>query len=183
MRLRCAALLTTVALAAACGGSLETDTTGAGCPVDAKPANMSFTLKNLKGDNIRLADYKGKVVFLNFWATWCLPCKAEIPILVELQDRYKADGLEVLGVVTLDEFVNVPPFADEYKMNYTIMDATTREDIQDAYGPLAGLPSSFVIARNGSICYEHVGVPRPKADEKLEDAIRRVFEGEVKSLL
>ena len=58
---------------------------------------MSFTLKGLKGDNIRLADYKGKIVFLNFWATWCVPCKAEIPVLIELQDRYKADGSRSLA--------------------------------------------------------------------------------------
>ena len=144
---------------------------------------MSFTLKGLNGDNIRLADYKGKIVFLNFWATWCVPCKAEIPVLIELQDRYKADGLEVVGVVTLDDFANAAPFAAEHKMNYTIVDGTTRQDVEEAYGPLPGLPSSFVIARNGSVCYEHVGVPRPEPNEKLHDAIRRVFEAEIKSLL
>jgi len=184
MRLSPAALLVTIAVAAACSGSRESvETVGAGCPVDAKPANMSFTLKDLKGDNIRLADYKGKIVFLNFWATWCVPCKAEIPVLIELQERYKADGLEIVGVVTLDDFANVAPFATEHKMNYTIVDGTTRQDVEEAYGPLPGIPSSFVIARNGSVCYEHVGVPRPKPDEKLQDAIRRTFEAEIKSLL
>ena len=183
MHARRLALVLIFALAAACGSRTGLDTTGAGCPVDAKPANMSFTLKNLHGENIRLADYKGKIVFLNFWATWCVPCKAEIPILIELQDRYKAQGFEVIGVVTLDDFTKAAPFADEYKMNYTIVDGTTRQDIEDAYGPLPGLPSSFVIARNGSVCYTHVGVPRPEGDEKLQDAIRRVFEAEIRSLL
>ena len=184
MRLRSVGLLVTLAIAAACGGSPESEeTVGAGCPVDAKPANMGFTLTGLKGENVRLADYKGKIVFLNFWATWCVPCKAEIPILIELQDRYKADGLEVVGVVTLDDFANAEPFATEHKMNYTIVDGTTRQDVEEAYGPLPGIPSSFVIARNGSVCYEHVGVPRPAPNEKLQDAIRRVFETEIKSLL
>ena len=184
MRLRIPALVVTLAIAAACTGSRErTELAGAGCPADAKPANMSFTLKGLQGENIRLADYKGKIVFLNFWATWCVPCKAEIPVLIELQDRYKADGLEVVGVVTLDDFANVAPFAAEHKMNYTIVDGTTRQDVEEAYGPLPGLPSSFVIARNGSVCYEHVGVPRPEPNEELHDAIRRVFEAEIKSLL
>ena len=184
MRLRPLALLLTLAIAAACTGSREMkETVGAGCPVAAKPADLSFTMKGLKGDNVRLADYKGKIVFLNFWATWCVPCKAEIPILIELQNRYKADGLEVVGVVTLDDFANVAPFAEEHQMNYTIVDGTTRQDVEEAYGPLPGIPSSFVIARNGSVCYEHVGVPRPGENEKLQDAIRRVFEAEIRSLL
>jgi thiol-disulfide isomerase/thioredoxin len=184
MLLRRAGLLVTIAVVAACSGSRDNrETAGAGCPVDAKPANMSFTLKGLKGENIRLADYKGKIVFLNFWATWCVPCKAEIPVLIELQNRYQAAGLEVVGVVTLDDFANVAPFVAEHKMNYTIVDGTTRQDVEEAYGPLPGLPSSFVIARTGSVCYEHVGVPRPEGGEKLQDAIRRTFEAEIKSLL
>jgi len=184
MTARAAALAATIALLTACVGSRDAkDTVGAGCPVDAKPANLSFTMKGLKGDSVRLADYKGKIVFLNFWATWCVPCKAEIPVLIELQDRYKADGLEVVGVVTLDDFANAAPYAEEHKMNYTIVDGTTRQDVEEAYGPLPGIPSSFVIARNGSVCYEHVGVPRPEGGEKLQDAIRRVFESEIRSLL
>src|SRR5262245_26939122 len=174
MPVRRLAILAILALVTACKGTPGGEVAaGAGCPVDAKPANMSFTIKNLNGENIRLADYKGKIVFLNFWATWCVPCKAEIPILVDLQERYKSQGLEVVGVVTLDEFAKAAPFAEEYKMNYTIVDGTTREDVEEAYGPLPGLPSSFVIARNGSVCYTHVGVPRPEGDEKLQDAIRR----------
>src|SRR5262245_59126064 len=81
MHARRLALVTIFALAAGCGSAPGRDeVAGAGCPTDAKPANMSFTLKSLNGDNIRLADYKGKIVFLNFWATWCVPCKVEIPI-------------------------------------------------------------------------------------------------------
>src|SRR5688572_8886710 len=137
MRPRFIAFALTFAIAAACGAPRMGEVTvGAGCPVAAKPANMSFTFKSLKGDNIRMADYKGKVVFLNFWATWCVPCKAEIPVLIELQDRYKADGLEVVGVVTLDDFANVAPFVAEHKMNYTIVDGTTRQDVEEAYGQI-----------------------------------------------
>jgi thiol-disulfide isomerase/thioredoxin len=183
MHARRVALVTIFALATACIGSGRDEAVGAGCPTDAKPANMSFTLTSLNGDSIRLADYKGKILFLNFWATWCVPCKVEIPILIDLQDQYRAQGLEVVGVVTLDEFAKAAPFAEEMKMNYTIVDGTTRQDIEEAYGPLPGLPSSFVISRNGSVCYTHVGVPRPEGDEKLQDAIRRVFEAEIRSLL
>jgi thiol-disulfide isomerase/thioredoxin len=183
MRPMFALVLAAGAFTAACGGSPARDTAGGGCPVDARPANLSFTLKGLDGRNVRLADYKGRIVFLNFWATWCVPCRAEIPVLVELQDRYRSDGLEVVGIVTLDEFANAGPFAERHRMNYTIVDGTTRTDVEEAYGPLPGIPTSFVIARNGTVCYHHVGVPRPKEGETLEDGIRRTFEAEIRSLL
>ena len=111
MRMRWIGLAATLAVAAACGGSRVEEAAGPGCNVDAKPANMSFTLKNTKGDPLRLADYKGKVLFLNFWATWCVPCKVEIPVLIELQDRYRDQGLEVVGVVVMDDFANAAPYA------------------------------------------------------------------------
>ena len=171
-----------IALAAACGRSPDPPD-GAACQVNPRKANFAFTLNGLDGRGVRLADFQGKVVFLNFWATWCVPCQVEIPILIELQKRYRASGLEVVGVVTRDDFANAGPYARQAGINYTVLDATTRQDFDDAYGPPAGLPSSFVIARDGSVCFEHVGVPRPGPDEALEDAIRRAFEAEIKALL
>ena len=172
-----------LALAAACGASPDDAATGATCAVEPKKADLSFTLNGLDGRGVRLADYQGKVIFLNFWATWCVPCQAEIPVLIELQDRYRDAGLEVVGVVALDDFVRAGPYAKDAGMNYVILDGTTRQDVADAYGPPPGLPSSFVIARDGSVCFEHVGVPRPGPDEALPDAIRRTFEAEIKALL
>jgi len=69
--------------------------TGAACDADAKPANMDFLIKDLDGKDVKLSSYKGKVVLLNFWATWCGPCKAEIPGFVELQEKYKKDLIVV----------------------------------------------------------------------------------------
>src|SRR5262245_48164803 len=71
---------------------------GAACDAKAKPANYSFTLKDMHGNDVNLADHKGKVILLDFWATWCGPCKYEIPVFVELYDKYRDQGLVVLGV-------------------------------------------------------------------------------------
>src|SRR5437763_938694 len=68
------------------------------CPADAKTANLNFTMKDMHGTDVKLADYKGKVILLDFWATWCVPCKFEIPSFVELQEQYGKDGFQVIGV-------------------------------------------------------------------------------------
>ena len=90
MRMRFTAVLALVALAAACGGNAAKAPKvldAAACPADAKPANLNFTLKDTAGKEVRLADYKGKVLLLDFWATWCGPCKVEIPGFIELYDE------------------------------------------------------------------------------------------------
>ena len=155
------------------------------CSAEAPHAKLDFTLKDLDGRDVRLADYKGKVLLLDFWATWCVPCKIEIPAFVDLYAKYKARGFEVAGVVVLDRFANVKPFAERYKMNYTVLDGTDRPDIDAAYGRLVvGLPTSFLISRDGRICSTHVGLPAsPSPDIPIDRAVREKFEAEIKSLL
>ena len=144
---------------------------GAACMADAKPAKLDFTMKDLDGKDVSLTSYKGKVILLNFWATWCGPCKAEIPGFVELQDKYRND-LVVVGYSVDDEAPKARAFANEYKMNYPILLGLGREDVQDAYGPIYGIPASFIISREGKVCKKHMGI-----------APRAVFEREIKALL
>ena len=145
----------------------------AACMADAKPANWDFKLKDLEGKEVSLASYKdsGKVILLNFWATWCGPCKAEIPGFVELQEKYK-DKLTIIGYSVDDTAELAKKYADEYKMNYPILLGEGREDVQDAYGPIWGIPATFIISKDGKVCRKHMGIA-PKA----------VFEKEVVALM
>ena len=142
----------------------------AACVADAKPA-ADFTLPSLDGTQVKLSSFRGKVVLLNFWATWCGPCKAEIPAFVELQQQYKND-LVVVGLSVDDPADKAKAFADQYKVNYPIVLGLGHDEIQDAYGPIYGIPASFLISRDGKVCKRHLGLA-PKAQ----------FEREIKALL
>lgn len=144
---------------------------GAACMVNAKKANLNFKIKDLDGKEVELASFKGKVVLLNFWATWCGPCKAEIPGFVELQEKYR-DQLTIIGYSVDDDAPKARAFAQEYKMNYPILLGEGREDVQDAFGPIWGIPASFLISKDGRVCKKHLGI-----------APKKVFENEIKALL
>src|SRR5438552_1657243 len=94
---------------------------GSSCPANAKTANLNFTMKDVTGRNVRLSDYKGKVILLDFWATWCGPCKFEIPGFVALQEKYGSRGLQVIGVSVDDELDKLAPYVKAYKMNYPVL--------------------------------------------------------------
>jgi len=143
----------------------------AACDAKAKPAPLNFTIKDMNDVDVKLASFKGKVILLNFWATWCGPCKAEIPGFVELQKQYPND-LVVLGISVDDTVDKLKPYAAQYKINYPVLVGNGRDDVQDAYGPLWGIPVSFLIGRDGRICKTHTGIA-PKAQ----------FEREIKALL
>jgi peroxiredoxin len=180
-----AAVVAVLAFATACGGRAPKAPEAAACPTDAKPANLNFTLKDTAGKEVRLADYKGKVLLLDFWATWCGPCKVEIPAFIDLYDRYKSQGLEVVGVVLLDKFENAKPFAEKMKMNYAVLNGDEQQDkIDDAYGPLFGLPMSFIISRDGRICQKHLGLPgATKTSDPDAKTVKAIFEAQIKALL
>jgi cytochrome c biogenesis protein CcmG/thiol:disulfide interchange protein DsbE len=142
------------------------------CPANAKPANLNFTLKDIDHKEIHLADLKGKVVLLDFWATWCGPCKIEIPWFIEFQKRYGKDGLQVVGVSVDDTPDKLRPYVLDLKMNYPVLLGLDRDDVQDAYGPMLGIPVSVLISRDGKVCGRHTGL-----------AAKDRFEYEIKSLL
>ncbi|MGE0129010.1 MAG: TlpA family protein disulfide reductase [Blastocatellales bacterium] len=128
-------------------------------PAVAQPAPV-FALKDIAGNEVKLADYKGKVVVINFWATWCGPCRLETPWLVELREQYKKQGFEIIGVSvdSLDEYdpADVSAFIKEHKVSYPIVMAS--KQVVSDFGPVTGLPTTLVIDRQGKIRYRHRGL-------------------------
>jgi thiol-disulfide isomerase/thioredoxin len=142
------------------------------CPADAKPASLNFTMKDVAGKNITLADFKGKVMLLDFWATWCGPCKVEIPHFIEFQEKYGKKGFQVVGISVDDTVEKLEPYVRDMKMNYPVLQGLNHDDVQDAYGPILGIPVSVLISRDGKVCATHTG---------LTD--KNVFEREIQALL
>ena len=144
----------------------------ASCPADAKKAKLEFTLKDLSNQDVKLSAFKGKVILLDFWATWCGPCKIEIPWFVEFQNKYGKNGLQVVGVSVDDTLDKLQPYVAKAKMNYIVLQGLDHDDLQDAFGPMFGIPITAVISRDGKVCAKHVGLSSKDA-----------FENEIKSLL
>ena len=137
------------------------------CDAKRKTANLNFKVKDMDGREVNLADYKGKVILLDFWATWCGPCKVEVPWFVEFQSKYRDRGFVVLGVSVDDPVDKLKAFAATYKMNYPVLVGDGREDLIDrAYGPMWGLPTTFLIGRDGNICRKHMGMAAKEQFEK-----------------
>jgi peroxiredoxin len=150
--------------------------TSASAPACKKDAGANkleaFTLKDMNGANVKLADYKGKVVLLNFWATWCGPCKVEIPEFVQLYSQYKDRGFVILGVLANDtpSKDQLRAFMDEYKMAYPVM--YSNEEIESAFGSVWALPTSFLIGRDGAVCAKQLG---PASKEDVERSLKALL--------
>lgn len=115
-----------------------------------------FKLTTLDGKTVTLADYEGKVVFLNFWATWCPPCRQEIPDFMKAYDNLKNDGLVILGVAVSDKENSVKDYVEKNKMNYPI--AMGDMKIVQDYEPGNAIPTTIVIGRDGKIYHKQVGI-------------------------
>lgn len=124
---------------------------------ESRKAAPDFTLKDANGAQVKLSDYRGKVVLLNFWATWCGPCKIEIPWFMEFEQQYRDKGFAVLGVSMDDDGWNaVKPYISEHKLNYRVV--LGNDSVGTLYGGIDSLPTTFVIDRTGKIDAVHVGL-------------------------
>jgi len=138
--------------------------------LQGKPA-PDFSLASLDGKTVKLSDYKGKAVLLNFWATWCEPCKIEMPWFVELQKQYGPQGLQVLGVAMDDtDPKDISDFAHKMGVNYPI--AVGKEAVGDQYGGIPYLPSTFYIDRDGKVVDRVYGlVSRSEIEDDIKKAL------------
>lgn len=165
--------LLTAVLLAAVSVSLLALTSSAQLPVirfvrDPDPA-PDFQVKDLDGKEINLASFKGKVILLNFWATWCGPCRAEISGLIDLQNKYK-DQLQIIGMDVDDEEADVRDTVKSESINYPV--ALTPGAVRMAYGGITALPTVFVINQEGRVVQKHVGLFNPA-----------LYETEIRALL
>jgi len=144
----------------------------AGAASATRPA-PDFTLPSAAGQNLRLQEQRGRVVMLNFWATWCGPCQVEIPWFVEFNKTYKARGLAIVGV-SMDEdgWKSVKPYLATKKIDYPIVLGT--EDVAKSYGGVDSLPSTFIIDRDGKIAFSHTGLV---GKDTYETEIRSLLDG------
>jgi peroxiredoxin len=135
-----------------------------------KPA-PEFTLQSLEGKPVHLSDFRGKAVLLNFWATWCAPCKIEMPWFVELQKQYSAQGLQILGVAMDDASpADIAKFAKDLGVDYPIL--IGKEDVGEAYGGVQFLPATFYIDREGRVVDKVFGL---KGRGEIEDNIKKAL--------
>jgi peroxiredoxin len=141
---------------------------------DAKPtaAKLNFTLKDMNDVKVKLADFKGKVIVLNFWATWCVACKTEIPEFVELQDQYAEQGVQFIGLSVDDTPAKLKAYVAEHKMNYPVLRGRGHDEVLDAFSPIKSLPVTILIRRDGTICKRHA---EPVSKDTLESELKALF--------
>ena len=130
-----------------------------------------FTLTDVEGKEFHLADTNGTVRLVDFWATWCAPCREEIPMFKDLHAAYGPKGFHLVGIAMDDEGVSVvKPFVDENKLPYPTLIGNSA--VAESFGPLVGLPSAFLIDRNGKIVDSWVGaVPRSVLEKRIQSLL------------
>ncbi|MFQ5631079.1 MAG: peroxiredoxin family protein [bacterium] len=125
-----------------------------------RPAG-NFILKDIDGNTVTLADFIGKVIILDFWATWCAPCVKQMPEYVTLQKNYAARGATVIGISVDEKAETVRKFAKKHKLNFPLLMAD-HSRVKREYGGITAIPTTFVIDKKGVIRYRYVGAPPDK---------------------
>ena len=134
-----------------------------------------FTLRSLDGKTVKLSDFRGKAVLLNFWATWCEPCKIEMPWFVDLQKKYGANGLQIVGVAMDDASPeDIASFAKDLNVNYLVLTGkdADRDKVASAYGGVQFLPETFYIDRTGKVSDRVFGL---KGRSEIEDSVKKIL--------
>jgi peroxiredoxin len=154
-----AALAAGLLLTGSCGfgPARSEDTVEAAANVEDRKPAPDFTLKDGEGRKVSLSDFRGKVVLLNFWATWCGPCKIEMPWFVDFQRKYKDQGFSVVAV-SLDEegWDVVKPFAEDLKLNFPVL--LGNDELADRFGGIQALPTTLIIDKEGRVVSSHMGL-------------------------
>lgn len=125
-------------------------------------ADLGFILKNPDGADVRLSDFRGRPLIVNFWFTTCPPCRQETPVFIRLVDKYKNKGFTVLGISVSDTPEQIKTFAAEFGINYPLFVAKDREDVMDAYRAVMAYPVSWFIKPDGSVFLKHLGSAAPE---------------------
>ena len=163
-------------LALAAAAAIATFPSCASSEVEPGPAgdlaNLDFTLKDMHGNDVNLASFRGRPIILNFWATWCGPCKAEIPALIELVHQYKAQQLTVLGVSVDDSPEDLRQFAADFKMNYPVLVGLGQDTFQEKYDAVISIPVTWFIRPDGSVLKKHQG---PASKSWLESQVKAMI--------
>lgn len=140
--------------------------------VAGKPADLSYSLTDMNGATVQLASYKGRPLIVNFWATWCPPCKLEIPWFVEFKQRYADKGLEILGVSIDDPAPELKTFSADYKMNYPVLMGLGHDPMLAAYEADMTVPVTWFIKKDGTVLGRTIGINT-----------REYFESQIQAIL
>ena len=153
-------------------GSMSLASSDSNCSVQDRTADLNFELATTTGEMVRLSDLEGRVILIDFWATWCGPCRIEIPGFVELNKKYGPRGLSIVGISVDDPVPAILRFAEQYKVNYPMVAGVERDDVKAAFGPLVGYPTTVLVARDGRICHSHTGfTPLEKFDAEIKSML------------